>query len=146
MSILLSISFFTVNQPTPPSVDCMRGNCEKSQQAQESRQSSKSQYSGKPVDSSEGKGPLMIDPDQLAADLKRFCLFRNDGDHALPANCDVFIKCSHGVGSYGFCRNGTKFNPWFSTCDHPIYHECKFDSRKFYFLFLFNLVCLEIQN
>ena len=73
-----------------------------------------------------------IDPKELVEDLKRFCRFRNDGEHALPANCDVFIYCSHGIGSFAFCPNGTKFNPSFLTCDHQVNHECRFETRKLF--------------
>ena len=95
--------------------------------------------------------PNPIDPDTLLKDLKRFCRFRDNGEHALPANCDVFIYCSNGNGSFAFCPNGTKFNPWFLTCDHPVNHECKFDSRKFFFFpFVFEIInykkTFKIQN
>ena len=131
------ISFlFSENQPTPPAVDCIRGNCVKSQQAQKLRLSL--EFSGNIADLER----VQIDPDQLAADLERFCLFRNDGDHALPANCDVFIKCSNGFGSYDFCQNGTKFNPSFLTCDHPVNHECRFETRKLFLFLYFILINL----
>lgn len=107
----------------------------KSRQAQNARTSRLEFYRN--IADGDRTDKVEIDPDQLAADLERFCLFRNNGEHALPANCDVFIYCSNGIGSYGFCPNGTKFNPWFLTCDHPINHECKFDSRKFFLFHLF---------
>ena len=114
-----------MNQPTPPRIDCSGNRCSKSREAQRERNRKF------PAEGAGELGPTpTIDPKELVEDLERFCRFRNDGEHALPANCDVFIYCSHGIGSFGFCPNGTKFNPTFLNCDHPVNHECRFETRK----------------
>ena len=72
------ISFlFSENQPTPPAVDCIRGNCVKSQQAQKLRLLSLNfeEFSGNIADLER----VQIDPDQLAADLERLANLRNHG-------------------------------------------------------------------
>ena len=149
----------TDNQPTPPLVNCGTNGCSKSIEAQRKRnlkfnvQRGENGASGATGGGNSGAGGVTgenggatgkpgkttkattlapIDPKELVEDLKRFCRFRNDGEHALPANCDVFIYCSHGIGSFAFCPNGTKFNPAFLTCDHPVNHECRFETRKLF--------------
>ena len=130
---MLIIHFLiTVNQPTPPKIDCTGQKCETSKEAQRQFVQQDTTTRAPGVTGAPGPTAIPVDPKELVEDLKRFCRFRNDGEHALPANCDVFIYCSHGIGSFAFCPNGTKFNPSFLTCDHQVNHECRFETRKLF--------------
>ena len=144
--IIFLLIQFVECQPLPPFIDCNNRNCFKSIQAQIDRIKNQNRINptgapgptGQPITSTPGTTLSPIDPNDLIMDLERFCLFRSNGEHALPANCDVFIYCSNGIGSFAFCPNGTKFNPVFLTCDYAVNHECKFDTRKFLkFMFSF---------
>lgn len=152
-------SFHIVFQPTPPFIDCNNDNCRKSIAAQIARVNARRTSTTQPPAPGSSFAPTVpgqttttatttttttttlapIDPEELVKDLKKFCRFRRDGEHALPANCDVFIYCSNGIGSFAFCPNGTKFNPSFLTCDFPVNFECRFDTRKLFFSKLQNL-------
>ena len=133
-----------MNQPTPPLVNCGTNGCSKSIEAQirrnlkfkeqttEAGTAKKGSPSGDESLPAQRRPAQPPNPEDLVEDLERFCRFRNDGEHALPANCDVFIYCSNGIGSFAFCPNGTKFNPSFLTCDHLVHHECRFDTRKLF--------------
>ena len=135
---------YTANQPTPPLVNCGTNGCSKSIEAQirrnlkfnrktnEAGTARKGSPSGDKGLPAQTRPAQPSNPKELIEDLERFCRFRNDGEHALPANCDVFIYCSNGIGSFAFCPNGTKFNPAFLTCHHLVHHECRFDTRKLF--------------
>ena len=128
------IHLFIVNQPIPPIVKCSNGNCAKTQAGQAGFLASRGELLAPDQDFPDSK--------QTKEDLRKFCLFRDSGEYPLPANCDFFIYCTHGQGIFAFCPNGTKFNPVFLTCDYPVNHECKFDSRKFWRFFRFGL-CIK---
>uniref|UniRef100_A0A7M5UTS8 Chitin-binding type-2 domain-containing protein n=1 Tax=Clytia hemisphaerica TaxID=252671 RepID=A0A7M5UTS8_9CNID len=105
------------NQPVPPTAKCDgKEKCGKNKGAQ----GQKGPDGGLEFDEDQRPDPKAVD-----IDLERFCRFRDDGEHAIPANCDVFIYCSNGWGSFRTCPNITKFNPVIRTCDYPVNFECE---------------------
>lgn len=112
----LNVSFIE-NQPVPPTAKCEgKEKCGKNKGAQ----GQKGPDGGLEFDEDQRPDPKAVD-----IDLERFCRFRDDGEHAIPANCDVFIYCSNGWGSFRTCPNITKFNPVIRTCDYPVNFECE---------------------
>ena len=126
MFIIICTVIHKVNQPVPPRANCSKGGCPKTQAGQADFltriQGSRGPDGGPDEDRPTGR--------QVKDDLRKFCLFRRNGEFPLPANCDFFIYCSHGEGSFSPCPLGTKFNPVFLTCDHLVNHECRFEGRK----------------
>uniref|UniRef100_A0A7M5UY42 Chitin-binding type-2 domain-containing protein n=1 Tax=Clytia hemisphaerica TaxID=252671 RepID=A0A7M5UY42_9CNID len=109
----------TMDQPVPPTVKCQSKECAKNRPAQEELARSRGIFLG--------PDPDFPDGEDARRRLQKFCRFRDDGEHAIPANCDVFIYCSHGNGFFMSCPKGTKFNPVIRVCDFPVNFECKFE-------------------
>lgn len=120
-----------VNQPQPPKLFASKLGIP-------TLEENGDRFGQRGVDGSGGPGGIPIDgtmPPPTAMpttasfrqqNLNEFCRFRDDGPHALPTICDVFIYCVHGIGSFETCKNGTKFNPEVLGCDHAVNYECAF--------------------
>uniref|UniRef100_A0A7M5U098 Chitin-binding type-2 domain-containing protein n=2 Tax=Clytia hemisphaerica TaxID=252671 RepID=A0A7M5U098_9CNID len=134
-SFTFDLNSNTDEQPVPPTVRCGSSNdprCLRPRPPPETTTEAPQPTTVAPTltgtaSTTDANATTTTTEDAIQQSLNDFCLFREDGGHALPSNCDLFIYCSHGRGSFENCPEGTKYNPIIRVCDFVGNFECRFD-------------------